>query len=62
MGCVGATLYRGNHSSCQSAVSKYSSMICFRRRLGQRGAKLATAASLPAHGLPTLPNNERQNG
>jgi hypothetical protein len=30
-GWVGATLKRGDQSSCQSEVSKYSSMICFRR-------------------------------
>jgi hypothetical protein len=30
-GWVGAMLYRGDQSSCQSAVSKCSSMICFRR-------------------------------
>ena len=30
-GCVGAMLYRGFQSSCQSAVSNCSSMICFRR-------------------------------
>jgi hypothetical protein len=28
---VGAMLYRGDQSSCQSAVSKYFSMTCFRR-------------------------------
>ena len=30
-GWVGALLYRGFQSSCQSAASKYSSMICFLR-------------------------------
>src|SRR5579864_3376371 len=29
--CVGAILYLGDHSSSHGAVSKYSSMICFRR-------------------------------